>query len=327
MIVTRGWNVSTGAGERNISLDLLKLAMAAMVVGLHGGFLEEEAPTLSHFLTEGAFRVAVPTFFVVNGFYLERQIATKGVDWFARIAKIFVIWTMVYSIFWFDFENMSLRVRLRDVIPGYYHLWYLTSLLGGALTFLLLRRICQSNAAMLLAVVAMFAVGVIIQYAGNWHLAPNEWWDQKLNSTLAYRNFLFFGFPFLAIGALIARLEPGLDGIGGRLRFLMPLAFIALAAEWAINFHFNEPAEFDLYASLLVVAPLLFLVARRSNFTGTSKTLALVAICIYLLHPMIQMLLDLHMDVTGTSRTLVSLAVSAGLAPAIIAVNRRLPLL
>lgn len=52
--------------ERNVALDLLKLTMAAMVVGLHAGFLNDFS-SLGYYITvNGIFRIAVPVFFVIN---------------------------------------------------------------------------------------------------------------------------------------------------------------------------------------------------------------------------------------------------------------------
>lgn len=55
--------------SRKISLDILKLLMSFMVVGLHAGFLGD-VDLLGEYLTvNGIFRLAVPTFLVINGFY------------------------------------------------------------------------------------------------------------------------------------------------------------------------------------------------------------------------------------------------------------------
>lgn len=54
---------------RNVSLDLLKLLMAIMVVALHANFLQEYSLLGSYLLVNGLFRVAVPIFLIINGFY------------------------------------------------------------------------------------------------------------------------------------------------------------------------------------------------------------------------------------------------------------------
>lgn len=315
------------SGERNLSLDILKVVMAAMVVGLHGGFLSEEMPAVSHFLVQGVFRIAVPTFFIITGFYLERQLAVHGARWFQRIAVMLFLWTIAYSFAWFDAASLTMHTPWIDVVTGYYHLWYLFGLMGGAAVFLVVRRLTKSSAALLMIALLMFAFGVAIQYAGNWHMVEDPWWDRKLNGTKYYRNFLFFAFPFLVVGVLFSRHEKQLGKITPIVPILLPLAFAMLMTECGLNYYLNEPEGFDIYLSLILICPLLFLAARQWNVPGSGKAVALVATCIFLLHPMIQMQLDRHVELGGTARTLISLAIATVVAPVIIWMNRRLPLL
>lgn len=315
------------SGDRNLSLDMLKVVMAVMVAGLHGGFLRDEMPVVSHFLVEGVFRLSVPTFFIISGFYLERQFSGSGAaKWFWRIAVMFVIWTILYSFAWVDFSSFSLTSPKIEIVTGYYHLWYLFGLMGGGAVFLVLRRLTPSSSALLVGGLLMFAIGVAIQYAGNWNLSADPWWDRKFNTTRYYRNFIFFAFPFIAIGVLISRGRKRLEGLGPYLPALLGLGMALLMTECALNYHFNGSEGSDIYASLILVCPLLFLWTTHLEIRGSGKALALVATCIFLLHPMVQLLMDRVVEPNGTTRTLVSVAISAALAPVIIWLNRRVPL-
>lgn len=250
-----------------------------------------------------------------------------GAKWFQRVGAMFVVWTIIYSFAWFDFSSFSMNTPLIDVITGYYHLWYLFSLIGGGAIFLIVRRLTSSSFALLITCLTMFMIGVAVQYAGNWHIVDDLWWDRKLNGFKYYRNFIFFAFPFIAVGVLIARHENQLDSTVSVLPLLLPLAFVLLMIECGFNYYLNEPEAFDIYASLMLICPLLFLAARQWNIPGSGKSLALVATCIFLLHPMIQILMDRHVDLSGTARTLISLAIATAVAPAVIWLNRQLPLL
>lgn len=50
--------------NRNFSLDILKLFMAFMVVGLHAGFLGDFTSLGEYLSVNGIFRIAVPIFLV-----------------------------------------------------------------------------------------------------------------------------------------------------------------------------------------------------------------------------------------------------------------------
>lgn len=55
--------------ERNISVDILKLVLSFMVVGLHTNFLRDLSFPVGYVLKNGFFRMAVPLFFIINGYY------------------------------------------------------------------------------------------------------------------------------------------------------------------------------------------------------------------------------------------------------------------
>ena len=63
--------------ERNISLDLLKLGMAFMVVGIHAGFMADINPLVKYLTVDGLFRIAVPVFLIINGFFFYRSFEKK----------------------------------------------------------------------------------------------------------------------------------------------------------------------------------------------------------------------------------------------------------
>lgn len=313
--------------KRNISIDLLKLTMAGMVVGLHGGFLVDVVPSASHFITQALFRVAVPTFFIITGFYLETSIEKHGAAWFKRIAAMFFLWTAIYSVFWLDPSGFEPKELVMNVAAGYFHLWYLVALFWGAVVLLIVQSLKASSRVLLACCLSAFGLGTLIQYAGNWHVLGDPWWDSFLNNYHLYRNAVFFAFPFLAMGVLLSRHEGRLDSWRSLLPFALFGGFVLLAAEWAFSFYFITREVFDIYASLVVVCPLLFLFVRKLSVPSANGTIALLATCIFLLHPMAQMVLAKHARVGGTLLTLASLGISAGLAPIVIWLNRRLPLL
>ena len=54
---------------RNLSLDILKIIMAFFVVFLHMHLFKEVYPSLSYVLVNGLFRLGVPTFLIISGYY------------------------------------------------------------------------------------------------------------------------------------------------------------------------------------------------------------------------------------------------------------------
>ena len=63
---------------RNLSIDVLKIILAIFVVFLHMNFLKETYPLMSFLLVNGIFRIAVPVFLVITGFYFFHIDTTKN---------------------------------------------------------------------------------------------------------------------------------------------------------------------------------------------------------------------------------------------------------
>lgn len=306
---------------RNLSLDALKIVMAVMVVGLHAGFLRDVNQLASDYFTNCLFRIAVPTFLVINGYYLERQLDRGVWRWAGRLALLYAIWMALYAPLWLP-GAIRIPAYGREVLFfGYYHLWYLLALLLAGLMVAALRA---RTGVLVLTGAATFLAGIGIQYAGNFHLAP-EPLDPLLNRVQTYRNFLLVGYPFLVCGVLIARHEQKLARFGSWK--LLAGALALLTAEWAANMIWNpKDPVFEIYLSLAVLCPILFLTAKGGRLMGSSRNLGLLATALYLMHiAVLHFTYDVEMG--DTLRTLIGLGVSLALAPLVILANRRLPLL
>lgn len=315
-------------GLRNLSLDLLKVVMAAMVIGLHGGFLRDVNPAAASYFTNGLFRIAVPTFFLINGYYLERLLDRGVWPWFRRMLVLYGLWMLIYGPRWLRPDVRPLEDIAKDAVIGFYHLWYLIALIAAAFLVQLLRwRFGRRSGPLALAAGMTFAAGLSIQYLGNFHLIPNAAVDDWMNTVDSYRNFLFFGFPFLAFGVLIARFEPVISRLS---RWYLPLTILGLAAltlEWGLNYHFNrQNSVFEIYLSLALLCPMLFLTVKARTLMGRNRSIGLFATGIYLIHVWV-LHLTYHVEMGDTARTLIGLAASAALAPLLVLANRRLPLL
>ena len=54
---------------RNSSIDMPKISMSFMIIGIYSGFLGDQSSLAEHLFVNGIFRTAVPIFFIINGFY------------------------------------------------------------------------------------------------------------------------------------------------------------------------------------------------------------------------------------------------------------------
>lgn len=298
--------------QRNLILDLLKVLLAFMVVGLHAGFLNGISQEGNFLTVNGLFRIAVPMFFVISGYYFT-SISTNEMllKWVKRILYLYAFWMLFYIYFWFRPKSFSLIEVIRIIktlVIGYHHLWYLVGTLGaGIITFLLRGKIKKG----IIISAACFTLGVLIQYAGNYHILLVPILNKLANLTFIHRNFLFFGFPFFYMGFLIKKEKLFQTCSDAKLYFILILGGSLLLSEsW---YNYNNPLNdggFDNYFSLILIVPALFLLVNRSKLTTKNKNLTLISTAIYLIHPFWLSVLRKLTTMDGTWMTLTCILLS-----------------
>ncbi|RYY76784.1 MAG: hypothetical protein EOO52_04610 [Gammaproteobacteria bacterium] len=312
--------------NRSVSLDILKIVLALMVVGIHSGFLEDISALGRYLTVAGLFRIAVPIFFIINGFFFFSMPPEKITTWFKRVVILYLFWTLVYIGYWFRAETINLfevaRI-LKTILVGHEHLWYLPAMIGAALVLLPLRKF--STPALLIIAFALYTIGLSIQYLGNYHVITSPPIDNALNSHFVYRNFLFFAFPFFAIGYLLKKTE-AYKKITMNVVVSMTLFAIALLLmENYLNFKYKVAAKgFDIFLFLILACPLVFITALKLDIRGESKTLALYSTGIYFIHPLFISIIKKYVDIGGTLLTFLVASISVVAAWLLIKINAKL---
>lgn len=299
---------------RNLTIDLLKIVLAFFVVFLHMNFLRDSQPTLSYVLVNGLFRIAVPVFLVITGFYFfhidSRQKLQK---WLFRTFLLYAIWMIIYISYWKDNGQVLLTV-----VFGYHHLWYLIGSFFSGVILYLLRK--QSSKMLITLSVSLFLLGYVVQVLGNLHYFEKEH-DFVLNMYLMYRNFLFVCFPFLTIGFLINRHNFDLSKYKNSY-LLMIFSVFCVVAEAFFNYTTISSESTDVLFSLLLACPLVFLYCQKIYIKTTSKILANLSTAIYVVHPLI-MKSDFYADIK-TFKILIFLSILIPLSIALVYINKKL---
>lgn len=283
-----------------------------MIVGLHSSFLKDFSQIGWYLTVNGLFRIAVPIFFIINGFFFYTALQSNPKPWFNRIISLYVFWMAFYSYFWFlptdvNLHNISRIVHV--IFTGYYHLWFFPGIICAAVLVFLLRNF---RPPLLFAIaIALFLIGLTIQYIGNYHIIENEIIDNRINSLSAYRNYLFFSFPFFCFGFLIKKTELYKTTNSKKLFFSSLLGISLLLLESGINYKnlFNAD-DFDIFASLIIVCPTLSLLFLQAKLPGKSKIIAQYSTAIYLIHPFFIIELDKFYNFGATVNTALVTALS-----------------
>lgn len=305
--------------QRNLSLDILKVILSFFVVALHCKILID-VNTDAYFATvHGLFRLAVPIFLIINGYYFFKISSKDSLKkWLLRIGTLYIIWMIFYSPFWFRLSNPL--STMFTIINGYYVLWYLSGTLISGLVVYFLRN--KKSMTLALMLVTFYFIGFTIQTMGNWHFLPEKI-DELFNLNFIHRNAFLMCMPFFLMGFLIRRHD-----IDKRLNIGVPvliLAVMAVMLEAILQSRYISDTEgIDQLLTLLIASPIVFLYFKNIVINGQSKELANFSVAIYLIHPFFVLMLK-HYDVAINSLlfTLIVATLSSVSALVLLMINKK----
>lgn len=269
---------------RSRAVDLLKLALALMVVGIHASPLAGLGNTARLISAEGLFRLGVPVFLLFNGYYLQGAIAAgRGWHFVKRAALLYAIWMVIYiPVAWPIWSNAPWRQKFFTLVIGYWHLWYLSGFALAAALAVLLAHWSAARLAVLAG--ATLGAGLAVFYGMSLGLIfPDP--DLFMDPLLPHRNALFVCVPFLLMGLLIRRLDLAARLPRGAVLALAGLGVLLVMAESLVLGNFAPiGVSHDTMLSLGLAAPLLAIAALQWPGAVTDRTLGDYASGIYFLH-------------------------------------------
>jgi hypothetical protein len=130
--------------SKKINMDY-KVLLAIFVIGIHTSPLTEYSKPLSFLFNLGIFRIAVPTFFLINGYYSLSALSTSQTlkKYVIRVLILYIFWMTLYFpiyIYTHDFSTKNMIWGFIVLLYGYGHLWYLTALIGGIILLFFLKN-------------------------------------------------------------------------------------------------------------------------------------------------------------------------------------------
>lgn len=255
-----------------------------MVVGIHANPVKPLGPDAVLLTGQGLYRIAVPCFFVINGYYLQ-PIAMAGgaAGYVRRILYLWVVWTAIYLPGWWGLTTADPRpwMAVQSVLIGWWHLWYLPALAVAALMAAAVRG--WSVRAQVAAMALTFALGLGLVYGAALRLVgPPAWF--LADSAALWRNGVLMGFPFLMAGWLIRRTGFGAALSTRALAGLAGLGILGVLVETvAMDRLLPRGVSHDILLTLALACPALLLLALRFARPGP-RPLGNYANGIYFLH-------------------------------------------
>ena len=300
---------------RNISLDILKLVLSFFVIGLHCAFYKDHDRDIAHMLNNGLFRIGVPLFLIINGyFFYSIKTSAQFRKWVRRILMLYVFWMICYIPIW----QPKLRpMTLISVFNGYFHLWYIVNLLYAALCFWMMRKL--DNRLRNAVVISLFTIGLALQYVGNYIITDDTTFvGNLLDFTPLYRNFLFMCLPLFYLGYKLNETQIKFSSTA------LILASVLLLAEIWLNMLFADYEGFDILLSLVVFCPIVFVKIRDLQIMSENKYVSLVSSSVFLTHPIFMYLLQQKGITAQTPLTIYTILLAVAFSVVVIPINKRL---
>lgn len=315
----KGRTLHTGEGELAI-FDIAKMVFAFFVVCIHTGIA---LPGIDLYFMQGLFRVAVPCFFFLAGYFLFGKIpAGKPLDesssktvrkYIIRIFVMYVIWSIFYLITvqvpgWLKngFSLMDLVIYAEYATvrgDSYLHLWYLSSLYTGVALLYLFKKWFSTKVTLVISI-ALFVIGLFLQpyyfvvapVVENIPVARMAFHDVFNRFIGSPRCGVFFGFMFVTLGAFFAEhkkvLNRWISLAGVIISLALSMAEITLIDR---NWFWGEGTYGALQISHipLIICLFCFLRSFDNIKVGHVKEIRSVSTLIYLLHPAVMLLVEL----------------------------------
>lgn len=272
---------------RNNNLDILKIVMAFLVIALHifpVSKVEGIEGLISYEIASGITRIAVPTFFLISGYFLRNKLNDTAYLWkyAKRILLLYVVWQLIYlpdlirfyNLGWFSKTNMLLKL-----IYGYWHLWYLLASAIAVGLLYLLRNLTPTSKSVLIVLLLAVGYGFQIGIQSNYiHDLDIQFLYEIIGTT---RNYLFFALPMMMIGTLYESWEEWISKVNW---LLLPM-WILLLVEVGLYYKYNVKAM-DFLLTLPLLSMLTFYWVNESK-SVTEKVMpaATFSLGIYLCHP------------------------------------------
>ena len=192
-------------GERDMvkkqanALDPIRVVLCAMVAAAHCHPVFG-IDILDFYADEWLFRFTLPFFFFVTGYYFSQMDRARRRTYIRRIALMYVFAEVLYLP---PMLRQSTSQVIRSLLHGYYHLWYINTLLIGLILFQILDRLLHRRKSVFILLLAAGALLNIYCQASDPSAANKA--QRFVQFIEGGRNGLFYALPMLLIGELLSR--------------------------------------------------------------------------------------------------------------------------
>ena len=276
---------------KNINIDICRLIAAFMIVAIHVYPFKSLNEDVDYIITRVIFRIAVPFFLMITGYFLIPKILSKKdtlIKYTKKILKIYLICIIIYipiNIYNGYFNYFSIISFIKDIlIDGtFYHLWYFPALILGLWITCFVINKCNKNMQIII-IILLYLIGL---FGDSYYGLINNIDILKMlynfifNVSTYTRNGLFYVPIFLYMGYSFNNKYDS-----DNKTVLLLIINVLLMISEGIVLYFNKiPRHNSMYIFLIPTSYFIFKYIISSN-KKKSKKIRNIATLTYILHPL-----------------------------------------
>lgn len=279
--------------QKIINIDLCRLVAALMIVAIHTYPFEIINNNLDYLITRVLFRIAVPLFFMITGYFLLPKALKhkeKIIDYLKKIIKLYFISIIIYlpiNIYMDYFRKSNLLEIIKDLLMNgtFYHLWYFPALiLGVTLVYIMIKKMNQKTISIIVFLLYLFGLLGDSYYGFTKNIFFLKDLYNLIFKLFSYtRNGLFYAPIFIYIGYILNN-KPNKLSYQKNI-ILIFISTISLLIEGTLLYYLKIPKHTSMYLSLLPLSYLIFNLLINTKLT-TNKKIRNIATLLYILHPL-----------------------------------------
>ena len=271
---------------KKLNIDVIRLVMAFMIVAIHTYPFECISNSLDFIITRVLFRVAVPFFLMITGYFvLAKDNKEKIIKYTSKIIKIYLLSIILYlpiNIYNGYFSNFHIVYFFKDIFftGTLYHLWYFPALILGLwISYFLIHKLTLKKA--LAIALTFYVIGIFgDSYYGLVNNVPiiNSFYKLIFLVFDYTRNGIFYVPIFLLMGYAIKKNKSKV--LANKYCYVFVLT---LLIEGIITLKFNLYHHSSMYFSLIPLMYLFF--SYLMNNYSSNAHLRSLGTFVYILHP------------------------------------------
>lgn len=274
------------------TIDFFKLIFSICVVCIHTGFLSFLPPDIAWFINRLIFRIAVPFFFVVNGFFLYKRVCDfqkkaerNLIEYNKKMLKTYAIYTLIYS-FLYLLKEILLHRNLNNSILELLHylivypigaMWYVWALILSVCIIIIINKFTEINRILyklFLITFVFYCVGLL--FNSYYFIIENTPFqniaDIYISVFLTSRNAIFVGLPFIFLGMVMRKIiDNGFYMNKGKIIILLIFSYILFFIELVLIYKKTYVDDKSMFLSFYLIIPLILIFACETNMKFIDK--------------------------------------------------------